>query len=96
MLHHLQQVCTQVSCFCTWSFCRTPLDFTALSGFWLEGRVTAVAPGYQLLPLVTLYFANLDATPTGLTALREHEGKQRFDSTDVQINKTLNLQYKTY
>lgn len=54
-------------CFCTWGW--TGLDFTALSGFWLEGRVTAVAPGYQLLPLVTLYFSNLDTSPTGLTAL---------------------------
>lgn len=33
-----------------------------------------MAPGYQLLPLVTLHFSNLDTTPTGLTALRGHEG----------------------
>lgn len=61
--------CAHCVCFCTWCFRRTALDFTALSGFWLEGRVAAVAPGYQLLPLVTLHFSNLDATPTGLTAL---------------------------
>lgn len=100
MLHHLQQMHTR-SCFCTWSFCRTDLDFTALPGFWLEGRVAAVAPGYQLLPLVTLHFANLDATPTGLTALRGHEGKEQFDLTDAQIHKhsvqlKLDVQYKIY
>ncbi len=66
--------CAHCVCFCTWCFRWTALDFTALSGFWLEGRVAAVAPGYQLLPLVTLHFSNLDATPTGLTALRGHEG----------------------
>lgn len=65
-------------CFCTWCLRRTALDFTALSGFWLEGRVAAVAPGYQLLPLVTLHFSNLDTTPTGLTALRGHEEMGHF------------------
>lgn len=63
-------------CFCTWGWTR--LDFTALSGFWLEGRVAAVAPGHKLLPLVTLNFSNLDTTPTGLTALRGQEGTGLF------------------
>lgn len=58
---------------CTWCLCWTALDFTALSGFWLEGRVAAVAPGYQLLPLVTLHLSNLDTTPTGLAALNGAE-----------------------
>lgn len=66
MLHQLMQMLT-VLCFSTW--CWTCLDFTALSGFWFEGRVAAVAPDYQLLPLVTLNFSNLDTSPTGLTAL---------------------------
>ena len=70
--------CAHCVCFCTWSLRRTALDFTRLSGFWLEGRVAAVAPGYQLLPLVTLHFSNLDAAPTGLTALRGHEGTGSF------------------
>lgn len=33
-----------------------------------------MAPGYKLLPLVTLHLSDLDATPTGLAALRGHEG----------------------
>lgn len=61
--------------FYTWCFCRAALDFTALLGFWLEGRVAAVTPRYQLLPLVTLDLSDLDATPTGLAALSEQEVK---------------------
>lgn len=76
-------------CFCTWCLCRTALDFTALSGFWLEGRVAAVAPGYQLLPLVTLHFSNLDATPTGLAALRGHERTGLFIYLYILLMVTL-------
>lgn len=45
------------------------MDFAALSGFRFDGRVAAVAPGYQLLPLVALHLSNLDAAPAGLAAL---------------------------
>lgn len=34
-----------------------------------------MAPGYQLLPLVTLDFSNLDATAAGLTALGPGSGE---------------------
>jgi len=59
-------------CFCTRCCCGTALGLTALSGLWPVGGVAAVAPGYYLLSLVTLHFPNLDAPPTGLTALRGH------------------------
>lgn len=45
------------------------MDFAALSGFRLDGRVAAVAPGYKLLPLVALHLSDLDAAPAGLATL---------------------------
>lgn len=45
------------------------MGLTALSGFWLQGRVAAVAPDYQILALVTLDFSNLNAAPARLRAL---------------------------
>lgn len=61
--------CCITECLCTRCLCWTALDFAALPGFRFDGGVAAVAPGYQLLPLVALHLSNLDAAPAGLAAL---------------------------
>lgn len=69
---------------CTRGLRRAALEFTALSGLRLGSRVAAVAPGYQLLPLVALHLSNLDTGPTGLAALEVATTRELYEQLQAQ------------